>query len=61
MKTAILVDGGFYRRCAQAVFGDISTAGRANELYDYCNRHLLEHIDGLRSCGKRLSQNNVLS
>ena len=31
MKTAILVDGGFYRRRAQIAFGDISAQNRAIE------------------------------
>ncbi len=43
MKTAILVDGGFYRRRAQAVFGDTTASQRANELSDYCKRHLNTH------------------
>lgn len=43
MKTAILVDGGFYRRRAQKVYGDKSPEDRANELYDYCKRHLNSH------------------
>lgn len=43
MKTAILVDGGFYRRRAQKIFGDIDAHSRANELYDYCQRHLHWH------------------
>lgn len=43
MKTAILVDGGFYRRRAQQVFGDISAADRAIELVNYCKRHLNSH------------------
>lgn len=42
-KTAILVDGGFYRRRAQAVFGDISAQDRAIELANYCKRHLNTH------------------
>lgn len=40
MKTAILVDGGFYRRRAQKVFGDVSAQDRANELSNYCKKHL---------------------
>lgn len=40
MKTAILVDGGFYRKRAQSTFGNLPAAKRANELYDYCMRHL---------------------
>lgn len=43
MKTAILVDGGFYRRRAQKVFGDISAQNRAIELTSYCKRHLKTH------------------
>lgn len=43
MKTAILVDGGFYRRRAQNVFGDKSASDRANELNTYCKRHLITH------------------
>ena len=39
-KTAILVDGGFYRRRAQAIFGDKSACDRATELERYCLRHL---------------------
>lgn len=40
VKTAILVDGGFYRRRAQKLFGDKPAAERATELIDYCKRHL---------------------
>lgn len=43
MKTAILVDGGFYRRRAQAVFGDKEAKERAEELTKYCKRHLKSH------------------
>lgn len=43
MKTAILVDGGFYRRRAQAVFGDKTAQQRAFELSNYCKRHLNSH------------------
>lgn len=43
MKTAILVDGGFYRRRAQIVLGDISAEKRAIELANYCKRHLNSH------------------
>ncbi len=40
--TAILVDGGFYRRRAQSVFGKKSAKDRADELINYCTRHLSE-------------------
>ena len=43
MKTAILIDGGFYRRRAQKAHGDISAQDRANELANYCRRHLTSH------------------
>lgn len=43
MKTAILVDGGFYRRRAQKVWGDKSAQDRAVELANYCKRHLNSH------------------
>lgn len=43
LKTAILVDGGFYRRRAQSVFGDKTAESRAVELTNYCKRHLNTH------------------
>lgn len=43
MRTAILVDGGFYRRRAQAVKGDKTPHERAVELSNYCRRHLITH------------------
>ena len=42
MKTAILVDGGFYRKRAQSIFGVKSSVERAEELNNYCWRHLKE-------------------
>lgn len=39
-KTAILVDGGFYRRRAHYLFGEKTPEARANELVEYCKRHL---------------------
>lgn len=39
-KTAILIDGGFYRKMAPKLFGSISGKERANELIDYCFKHL---------------------
>jgi uncharacterized LabA/DUF88 family protein len=42
MKTAILVDGGFYRRRSQIVFGEKTAVSRANELDRYCRSHLTE-------------------
>ena len=43
MKTAILVDGGFYRRRAQIVKGTVTPEQRAQELIEYCKRHLNTH------------------
>lgn len=45
-KTAILVDGGFYRRRAYSCIGDLSPKERADELENYCRRHLVERING---------------
>ena len=41
-RTAILVDGGFYRKQAKYLFGSKTPEQRANELIDYCHRHLKE-------------------
>lgn len=38
--TAILVDGGFYRKRARYLFGEKTPKDRADELYSYCMRHL---------------------
>ncbi len=38
--TAIMVDGGFYRRRAQHHWGDKTAKGRADELFEYCMRLL---------------------
>lgn len=43
MKTAILVDGGFYRKRSQSLKGSTSAQERADELDNYCKRHLKEH------------------
>lgn len=42
ISTAILVDGGFYRRRAYYFWGDKNPKERADELYDYCV-HLLHN------------------
>jgi len=41
-KTAIMVDGGFYRNRAVALWGKKSAPERANELFDYCLKHIRE-------------------
>lgn len=38
--TAILVDGGFYLRRAERLFGHKTPKQRAQELLTYCNRHI---------------------
>ena len=38
--TAILVDGGFYRKRARRLFGEKSPSERADELQEYCRRHI---------------------
>lgn len=42
IKTAILVDGAFYRKRARSLFGDKTPSERANELDLYCKRHIKE-------------------
>lgn len=44
-KTAILVDGGFYRKRAQKLWGKKSAKDRADELNKYVFRHL-DKTDG---------------
>lgn len=40
VKTAILIDGGFYRKRAFYYWGEKTPADRANELFDFCMRLL---------------------
>lgn len=40
MKTAILIDGAFYRKQANQLFGKKTAIDRANELFKYCMMHL---------------------
>lgn len=40
MKTAILVDGGFYRRRAEYLWGSKTALERARELLAYCQAHI---------------------
>lgn len=47
MATAILVDGGFYRKRAAAIWGQKTAKARADELMAYCRCHLSEK-DGKR-------------
>ena len=44
--TAILIDGGFYRKRANSIFGYKDPTTRAEELDNYVKRHLFERING---------------
>lgn len=39
-KTAILIDGGFYRKRAKHLWGEKTAEERAKELEAYCKAHL---------------------
>lgn len=52
-KTAILVDGGFYRKRARKIWGDADASARADELYDYCIKHITEPRDLKIEPGRR--------
>lgn len=45
IKTAILVDGAFYRKRAYYFYGDKTPKERADELEEYCKRHIKEAND----------------
>lgn len=44
-KTAILVDGGFFRKRAKHLWGAHSPVETANALFYYCTRHLTERVE----------------
>ena len=46
MRTAILVDGGFYRKRAKYLWGEKSGEARAKELHAYCQAHLHDRSGG---------------
>ena len=54
MRVAILVDGGFYRKRAVALFGEKNPKERADELWQYCLRHCAERSDSLERSAKEL-------
>lgn len=39
IRTAILVDSGYYRKRALSQWGPLSAEARAKELVSYCNEH----------------------
>lgn len=50
LKTAVLVDGGFYRKRASFIWGKKTAGERANELQQYCSKH----ITGFRNENRQL-------
>lgn len=46
IRTAILIDGAFYRKRAYALFGNKTPNERAQELSTYCHRHIKEEKEG---------------
>ena len=40
IRTAIMVDSAFYQKRANLLFGPKTGQERADELYEYCKRHL---------------------
>lgn len=47
-KIAILIDGGFYRRRAQSLWGEKKAEERISELVDYCYKHVNDKKDPLK-------------
>ena len=45
IRTAILVDGGFYRQRARYLFGAKPPKERADELNTYCLKHLNDKFE----------------
>lgn len=45
IKTAILIDGGFYRKRASYLWGQKTPEERAKELFAYCNTHIKDTKD----------------
>lgn len=54
IKTAIMVDGGFYNKRANYLFGSKSPQDRASELITYCMRHLDDEKTGKNTERKSL-------
>ena len=46
-KTAILIDGGFYRKRAKHLWGEKTAEARAAELESYCKAHLSQKDRGI--------------
>ena len=58
-KTAILVDGGFYRKRAAHLWGKKTAEERAKELSAYCHAHMQDRPIGRRSIYHPLTKRNV--
>lgn len=48
LRTAILVDGGFYKKRARYLWGEKTAEGRAKELQAYCQEHLKDDQYGTK-------------
>lgn len=46
IRTAILIDGAFYRKRAHSLFGDKTPNERAIELTNYCHQHIKDEKEG---------------
>lgn len=46
-KTAIMIDGGFYRKRARFLWGEKTAEGRAKEIEAYCQTHLAKKDRGV--------------
>ena len=46
-KIAVLIDGGFYRRRAQALWGEKTHEERLNEMMTYCYKHVNDNKDNI--------------
>lgn len=46
IRTAILIDGAFYRKRAYSLLGDKTPSERAAELVNYCHRHIKDEKIG---------------
>lgn len=56
IRTAILVDGGFYRKRARFLWGEKTAEERAKELNAYCMAHLKSNNKPIKK-SKKVSQN----
>ncbi|MGP1458701.1 MAG: NYN domain-containing protein [Treponema sp.] len=60
MKTAILVDGAYYRKLAKHYAGEKTPEKRAAELLRYCNCHLRNKTPVISANGKKYFGHNEL-